>query len=155
VAHLWKLENTAWSLHPLDGTTTLGDATLACAVSADGARWVLLGPPTVRVNGAPLVAGIAVLRDRDELWVHDARMFFSTETRATCVPFVGADRVVCCPRCTKPIAVDSAAIACPQCGVWHHQNDERECWTYSASCSSCAQATSLDAPYRFDPAVLS
>ena len=133
----------------------LGDATLARAARAEGAPWVLLGPPTIRLNGAPLVAGIAVLRDRDELWVRDGRMFFSTETRATCVPLPSGDRLVRCPRCTIPIAVGSAAVACPQCRVWHHQNVERECWTYAAQCSSCDHATALDAPYHFDPAVLS
>jgi hypothetical protein len=151
VAHLWKFQNTAWLLHPLDRTTTIGDATLARATDA---RWILLGPPHVRVNGAPLAAGLAVLRDRDELWIDGARIFFSTETRATCVPCPAGDRAFRCPRCTTPIAAGSAAVACPRCGVWHHENDERRCWTYSAVCSSCDHPTALDAPYRFDPAVL-
>jgi hypothetical protein len=151
VAHLWKLEDTAWSLHPLDRTTTFGDATLARAADA---RWMLVGSPASRVNGAPLAAGIAVLRDRDELWIGGARMFFSTETRATVVPCCGGQQALRCPRCTKAIAAGSPAVACPRCGVWHHENDERSCWTYAAVCSSCDHPTTLDAPYRFDPAVL-
>jgi hypothetical protein len=151
VAHLWKLESCSWSLHPLTHTATLGAATL---VRADGARWLLLGPSTIRVNGAALATGIAVLRDRDELWIDGARMFFSTETRATVVPFPGGPRPLRCPRCTKPIAAGTSAVACPRCGVWHHQNDERGCWLYSAVCSSCDHPTALDASYGFDPTVL-
>ena len=155
MAHIWKLESTAWLLRPLDGITTIGDATITRAGGVDaGARWIVLGPSTIRVNGASLAAGIAVLRDRDELWMDGARMFFSTETRATCVPCPSGQRALRCPRCTTSIVTGSPAVACPQCGVWHHQSDERECWVYSAVCASCDHPTALDAPYRFDPAVL-
>ncbi|MCC6765582.1 MAG: hypothetical protein IT293_13055 [Deltaproteobacteria bacterium] len=143
-----------WSRRLIDATCTVGDATLARADLTGGARWLVLGPATVRVNGAPLATGIAVLRDRDELLIDGARLYFSTEARPVVTPLPPSERPLRCPRCTVVIASGAAAVACPACGIWHHESAERQCWTYAAVCASCDQATAFDAPFRFDPMVL-
>lgn len=143
-----------WSRRLIDTTCAVGDATLVRAEAADGAPWVLLGPASVRVNGTPLATGIAVLCDRDELLIDGGRLYFSTEARPVVAPLPPHARPLCCPRCTVALAAGAAAVACPRCGIWHHESEERRCWSYAPVCASCDQATAFDAPYRFDPAVL-
>ncbi|MCC6850248.1 MAG: hypothetical protein IT294_17290 [Deltaproteobacteria bacterium] len=143
-----------WSRRPIDATRVVGDATFARADLAGGARWLVLGPATVRVNGAPLLTGVAVLRDRDELLIDGARVYFSTEAHPVVTTPPPGDRPLHCPRCTVAIAMNAAAVACPTCGIWHHESADRQCWTHAAVCASCDQATAFDAPFRFDPAVL-
>ena len=156
--HLWIATDRSvdaddvpgWALRLIDASTTIGEATL---VDSNG-TWVLLGPATVRVNGVALATGIAVLRDRDELLVDGARSYFSTESRPVVVALPPGDRPLVCPRCTVAIEVATPAVACPRCGIWHHQTDERRCWTHGPTCTSCDGATAFDGPLRFDPAVL-
>src|SRR3954471_1306249 len=90
MTHLWVAtrENDgssagihAWERRRLDADAPLwGRARLIRAATADGERWVLVGPPSVRVNGRTLDVGIAVLRDADEISTDGERVFFSTES---------------------------------------------------------------------------
>jgi hypothetical protein len=144
----------AWSIHPLADALAVGDASVVAARAPEGTRWVVVGPPTLRVNGDALVAGIKALADGDEICIDGVRAFFSAETLARVVPFPGSDRPVECPRCTEEIASGSPAVACPNCGLWHHQLPGHECWTYTVRCAACSQTTALDAGYRFDPVLL-
>lgn len=153
MAHLWfhAPDATSWSHRPLVGADAIGNAELSPAATPDGHAWILIGPPTVRVNGRALVGlGIRVLRDRDELVVDGERYFFSTETHAAIVA-APAERALTCPRCTLPILADTPAVACPQCAVWHHQSDEFPCWSYAPECATCRRPTTLEAGWRFDP----
>jgi hypothetical protein len=114
--------------------------------------WVLTG--AARVNGMPLLTGIHVLRDGDEVEVNGVRAFFSAEVLAQVRPLLRGDELVFCPRCKQEITTQSAAVQCPQCGVWHHQSDDLPCWTYSQRCALCDQPTALDAGYRWTPGKL-
>jgi len=121
----------------------------------DGGHWFVLAPAektAILINGVPLVAGIRVLRDRDEIRLSGAdRLFFSTECLASAEPFPGLGQAVFCPRCKQEIAPQSDAVKCPQCEAWHHQSAEFPCWTYSERCALCDQLSNLDAGYRWTP----
>jgi len=158
MAHLWIREPTAppdsgeWSPMSLaDDSPAIHPAVLVLRTSSEPAAWVLIGNPAVHVNGAPLDAGIRVLRDRDELRVDAHRTFVSTESLATVASFPGGDRAVFCPRCKLQIVPESAAVRCPRCGVWHHQSVELPCWTYAEHCTLCNQSSGLDAGFGWTP----
>ena len=120
-----------------------------------GASWVLvkMSEEPAAVNGRPIPTGIAVLRDRDELRIGDARAFFSDEELAAVGPYGGDDRPRC-PRCAGPVEPGQDAVRCPGCGVVHHELGERRCWSYATSCTLCDQPTALDAGLRWSPEVL-
>jgi hypothetical protein len=123
----------------------------------DGEYWLLAGSESVRVNGLPLLAGIRVLRDRDEIRVDgDPPVYFSTEKLARVECFPGAARPTFCARCKVEIEVGSAAVQCPNCGVWCHETEELNCWSYpeARTCPLCDHRNSLDATYRWTPASL-
>lgn len=166
MAHLWvqDLSSRDWSVVTLDGAAAAdaGSPVLlddAEAPSADtllfdvGGLWVLIAPETVYVNGSPLVGGVRVLRDRDEIRVGLRRVFFDEEEPARVVPFPGGAQPVHCPRCLRPVSAGEPAVH-SRCGVWHHQTDEFPCWTYSPSCSQCDQPSALDAGYAWSPDIL-
>jgi hypothetical protein len=156
IAHLWIPNSSrdatsgAWVPLPLDGDALALHAETTLHRSGAG-TWVVVGSPAVRVNGAPLDAGIRVLRDRDELRIGGRRTFFSTETLAAVVPFPDGERPVPCARCTLAVASGSPAVRCPQCRLWHHQSEARPCWAYAERCTACDQPTALDAGFRWTP----
>jgi hypothetical protein len=180
MAHVWvraKMdEGLAWATIPLEDEAfaLTGDATaplrlrkrspgservLVLRASANGKeQWVLVSAGKsheIRINGTPLLAGMRVLRNRDEILFNGERMFFSTERLARVVPFPGAGKPVFCARCKTEIAEGSPAVRCPnpKCGVWHHQAPEHElpCWTYNDVCAMCDQPTDLDVGFRWSP----
>ena len=119
----------------------------------------LLVRPTVqvRVNGTLVRSGLRILRDGDSIRADGLGVvYFSTECLARVEPFPGADEPVCCPRCLREIEPPQAAVRCPQCQVWHHQDEaaKRICWTYAERCSLCDQLTDLNAGYRWTPGAL-
>lgn len=123
-----------------------------------GEVWVLVGSGAVHVNGVPLLGGIRVLADRDELLLGAevngaARIFFSTERLARVEPFPRPDDAAFCPRCKQQIAPGSRAVRCPgpHCRVWHHQSDDLPCWPYSERCALCDQPTETGTGYRWTP----
>jgi len=154
MAHLFTTTRDAgeWSRRPLDADTLIADdARLVRATTPDGERWVVLGAPSVRVNGVALGAGIAVLRDRDELFAAGVRMFFSTETLAVIAPFPAGVEDVLCARCRTSMVADTPAVRCPDCGAWHHQTDGLPCWIYTERCARCPRTTAFDADYAWTP----
>jgi len=95
-----------------------------------------------------------VLEDKDEIRTAGAgSLIFSTERRACVEPFPGMDRPAMCPRCGTEIEVNTPAVRCPGCGVWHHQNIDNElpCWTYAETCATCDQPTDLGTDFRWTP----
>lgn len=157
MAHLWipAADERDWQLLPLAAVTSVGDsAQVLGSYTPEGRRWVLLGSPAVRVNGLPVGAGLVALRDRDEICADGRRVFFSSEALAAVVPFPGGERATICPRCMLEIPAEAAAVACPQCRVWHHSTDPLPCWTYAERCALCDQATALDAGFRWTPEAL-
>lgn len=173
MAHLWVRDvSKQWAVTPLEGdafTLTANPlhpgwvrrnrdesdnpAIILRRQGPDAEIWVLITAikASVRVNGMPLLTGIHVLRDRDELRVGGVgRVFFSAERLACVEPFPGAAAVFC-PRCKQELTKGCPAVRCPQCRVWHHQSEGLPCWTYSERCPLCDQPTELEAGYRWAP----
>ncbi|MBM4093115.1 MAG: hypothetical protein FJ276_27455 [Planctomycetes bacterium] len=122
-----------------------------------GAAWALVIPPglTVFRNGSPVSLGLTALADRDELLVVmeatgvKQRLYFSTEAAPLIEP---APVALTCPRCKDPLISGGPAVCCPTCRAWHHQTDERPCWTYSDFCAACpTQRTALDGRLSWTP----
>jgi len=173
MAHLWvATEKNQWAILPLgDETFTLtenpprpvrptagGEAwagvLLVRSHATDGAGWVLLARPGSRVfvNGFPLATGMRVLSDRDEIRVPEVgSVYFSTERLARIDEFCSSDQALFCPRCKQEIQKGTLAVKCPGCGVWHHESDELNCWSYSEVCALCAQSTDLNSGFRWTP----
>lgn len=124
------------------------------ALPAGNERWTLMSPTTAtRVNGSPVWLGVRVLADRDEVRLPGGtRLYFSTERLAAVTPLPAGGRVIHCVRCLLPIDPGCAAVQCPACLGWHHQNGERDCWTYTTVCASCPQSTAANAGFSWAPA---
>ncbi len=120
-------------------------------LSSDGQEWVLVcrGGREVRVNGMPVVLGMRVLQDRDEVVVRGQQYYFSRERLPVVEVFPGVGRAVFCPRCKQEIRAGVLAVRCPACGLWHHETSELNCWPYAPRCSdwdsSCRSRASLAA----------
>jgi hypothetical protein len=174
MAHLWvATEENKWAVMPLEdegfslsenppraARRTTSDSEVFPGVllvrshARDGAVWVLLARPGsgVRVNGFPLATGMRVVSDRDEIRVPEVgSVYFSTESLARIDEFCGSDQILFCPRCKQEIQQGTTAVKCPACGVWHHEADELNCWTYSEVCALCAQTTDLDSGFNWTP----
>jgi hypothetical protein len=183
VAHLWvwrpNEEASNWAIAPLaetdEGTAVLtrdgevqvklrrgqrepGTGAFIKRLLVQGREtWTLMSRPkgaAVRVNGIPLLAGLRVLRDRDEILFEGAnRIYFSSERLAIVEAFPGSGQPAFCPRCKLEITRGTPAVRCPNpdCRIWHHQAEEYPCWTYSEHCSLCNQLTALDSGYRWTP----
>lgn len=174
MAHLWIADrDSGWCVLPLDETEyslaqypprpigtqhVIGeradDVLLLPSRDSVQTTWaVVVGSRrSVQVGGRPLALGLCVLSDRDEVRIEGVgTIFFSTETLAHIEPFPSADHECCCPRCTLEIKAETQAVRCPNCGVWHHQSGERDCWSYAPSCAMCTHGTALDAGFRWAP----
>lgn len=121
-------------------------------------RWVLLtgAGAKVLVNGQPLVLGIRLLRDRDEILIADQagqgrRCYFSSQEPPRVVPLPAEYSATRCPRCKQLVVAGTLAVRCPSCGLWQHQTDQLPCWEYAATCTCCPQATDLNAGYPWTP----
>lgn len=84
---------------------------------ADGApgTWAVMagGKGEVYLNGHPIIAGLAILADRDEIRINGSSpLFFSTETLASVQALPGADRPIFCGRCRQQMKP-----GCPRCNV--------------------------------------
>jgi hypothetical protein len=173
MAHLWvKNETEQWAVLPLEEAVftltarpphpigsllwennVLANVLLLRTAGAE-TSWVLIaGSGTgVSVNGMPIATGIRVVADRDEIRVPGAGSFyFSTETLARVEEFPASEQALFCPRCKQEIEHAAKAVRCPGCGVWHHQTEELNCWTYSDVCALCAHPTELNGSFRWTP----
>jgi hypothetical protein len=114
--------------------------------------WALItSSPALRLNGAQVPLGLAILEDRDEIRLPAVHAWFSTETQAQVEPFPPSATRGFCPRCKQAIDPGSSAVRCPGCGLWHHASDDLPCWTYAPTCAACAHTTDLDAGFRWTP----
>ncbi len=119
---------------------------------SSGGQWALLcAGARVAVNGVPLELGLRVLRERDEIRIGRSYLFFSEEEQAGVVSFPRDRERLRCARCRQWIEPEDMAVACPGCGLWHHQGDKYACWIYEPTCAGCDQPTSLDAGLRWTP----
>lgn len=117
------------------------------------AGWALVADRRLRVfvNGEPLVVGLALLRDRDEIRVDGAEPVYLSTERLARVEACERDDAPRCPRCASPIARGELAVRCPGCGVLHHQRADRGCWSYAPKCALCDHASDLEAGLRWTP----
>ena len=126
-------------------------------VRADTDRaWAAIAPEGGQLlhNGVPVTAGLRVLLDRDSLALEGGEtVFFSTEEAARVEPFAGPAEKTC-PRCRTDILPGKPAVKCPNCGAFHHEMEDRLCWTYSERCSLCPQPTALDTGPQWTPEAL-
>ena len=173
MANLWNLEDddrwTPTALHSVaildGGTINFVERSRVAALSGEvlllpsafntqAAKWMLFAPAgsSVRVNDAPLDNGIRILADRDAIRVASLpAMYFSTEQLAR-IELYSGDENVYCPRDKTLISEGDPAVCCPRCGVWHHELEDKGCWTYSGTCALCDQSTDLDAArFRWTP----
>jgi len=138
------------------GREAVGAEAVVLLRHGDGAarRWLLLAGKegAVRVNGLPLVGGLRLVEDRDEIWPRgEAPLFFSTEELARVEPFPPQEGAKFCARCKLEVEAESPAVRCPDCSVWYHQTEAYPCWTYGPTCALCDQPTNLTAGYRWTP----
>ena len=121
------------------------------------ARWMLYAGPdaAMAVNGQTMALGMRALRDRDEIRLgRSCHLIFSTDAVPHVEPFPGIGHEAICPRCWEPIEVGRAAVRCPRCGVWHHEDEsiERACWTHDPVCAADqTQGTRLDGTLNWTP----
>jgi hypothetical protein len=173
MAHAWHRVGSSWERSPLSGVcvaladpagapchpaeaprTTIAPAMLRRYGPAPTPVWVLLTNAAcpVRVNGEPLLAGLRVLHDRDEILIGtQAPLYYSTEELARVEPFPGGEDAVFCARCRQPIQAGTSAVRCPACGHWCEQSEIKPCWTYGPTCPLCDQATAFNAGLRWTP----
>ena len=174
MAHLWvRDESERWAVLPLDddcislnarppkrvlgrlgGSEALMDVLLVRTRVAEVGPWVLIARADsgVSVNGIPLATGIRVVSDQDRIRVPSADdVYFSSESLARVEDFPGLDQISFCPRCKQEIERSARAVRCPACGVWHHQTDVLNCWTYAEVCALCTQPTDLNTGFRWTP----
>jgi len=119
--------------------------------------YVLLSAPEANLylNGLPLLCGLQVLEDRDEVRVPGLEpAYFSTEALARVEVMDSGSGKVSCPRCSLEIADGTSAVRCPACGIWHHSSEEYPCWGYGPSCTLCPQPTDMEVGFRWTPAEL-
>ena len=174
---LWvKDKDGAWIDHALDTNIFAfapdGPAPTPAAWGCDSApmlmrsgnahgfdRWLLLctQDSRTRVNGARVRIGARVLADRDTISLGDGSVvFFSSEQLARVLPFPGKDDGTSCIRCKLPLEPGTPAVRCPApgCGFWHHQSEEKSCWTYTTACASCGHPSAFDAGFQWSPSEL-
>lgn len=172
--HLWHREATEWARIPIDdgvrvgcgddGHVVFGDAVARNA--ANVVTFVEHGKPcavlvtdrdaAVTLNGfSPL--GLAMLEDRDEIRVFDARgmtagvLIFGARESVKPVVFTERSEPDCCARCRQQLHGGDVVVRC-YCGSWYHNGvlaprqgggdgaastRERYCWDYDPKCSSC------------------
>lgn len=111
----------------------------------------------VRVNGAPLVAGLKLLCDRDEILAGTSRFYFSAEAPPEVKMQPMEEHRVRCGVCRMPIQPGDQVVVCPRCGMVFHQLDERDgrpekkCWTHRESCLRCGHPTSMTGEAAWRP----
>jgi hypothetical protein len=117
-----------------------------------GAALLLPVGIVARVNGRPVLGGLRVLDDKDEVTFGRSRFFYSAEAAPVVVAFhrdEGA-RSPTCPLCRGPVRDGDPAVQCPVCGRWFHQAD-KPCWTYAPTCRFCNHPTALDGATSWRP----
>mgnify|MGYP001562665093 CR=1 FL=1 len=123
-------------------------------------HWALICPcrSAVCVNGVPVIGGIHILAHQDAIGLGDAAapIFFLNEDPARAQPFPALlPNPVKCNLCNSLITEGQAAVRCPGCGQWYHQETGgKGCWTYRKKCKTCGLATSLDGTFSWTPAGL-
>jgi len=160
-------ERRLLEVHGVSAATEVGVAELPLGLRIvgyrqDGHRGHLLlagAELHVRVNGAPIVGGIRVLHDKDELAIGLTRMYFSAESTpiVTTYRHDGSPRRPRCPVCRAAIEDGESIVRCPGCDRIYHQitasgaGPAKPCWTYTPACRFCSHTTSLSGEPSWRP----
>lgn len=129
--------------------------------SERGVALVTAGTANVMAGGQPVVGGLRVLENKDEILVGFLRLYFSTESTPELMPFVlpaGARRPKCAV-CRFPLEDAQPSVKCPQCGRVYHQipaegeQPAKPCWTYRPQCL-CGHPTSLSGEPAWRPEMM-
>jgi hypothetical protein len=110
--------------------------------------WAILtsAPGETFVNGMPLLLGLRVLADRDEIRFRNSpRMAYSAEEPAQIQPLSESKAPGVCARCRQSIEAESPAVQCPGCSALYHETQEFPCFTYAETCTVCSRAARLGA----------
>jgi hypothetical protein len=158
-----EISGVAWQETPLAGDLDLHKGSVRIVRFGEGTEGgvALLARSGVhvRINGLPVLGGIALLQHRDEILINAERFCFSAETRPVVTTFhmEPGSRGPTCPVCRGSLADGEQAVRCPGCGRWFHQIEAsegrkaRSCWTYSATCRFCQHPTSLSGETAWRP----
>jgi hypothetical protein len=114
----------------------------------------------VWVSGRPLVGGLAVLRDRDEILVDGERIYYSCESQPHVDRFhaVDGERPPKCAVCRMALEEGQTIVHCPNCGRAYHQLEAageqaaKQCFTYRPQCL-CGHPTSLSGEPTWRPEI--
>lgn len=129
----------------------LGRAEAEPGETRDASWLIFAGADTLlRVNGERRTLGVTALHHRDEVQLDAAPPFYFSTERLARVEIHAGDELNC-PRCAQAIVPTDPCVACPGCGVRHHQRDDRACWTHTPSCVLCGHTTDLDAGLQWSP----
>jgi hypothetical protein len=159
---MWRSASGGWQPLALESLGDLLAAGHGVRVVSVAGGAVLLARPgqRVRVNGEPVPGGLRVLEHQDEILLADGqRLFFSAESRPEVEPFHASDsRATRCAVCRGPLLEGQAAVRCPGCSRWFHQEEAADdrpaklCWTYSDKCRFCNHPTALAEAAQWRPA---
>jgi len=118
-------------------------------------RWVMLAGARAgaRVNGQCVQTGVRALRDRDVIEANGETWFLSTERLPATEPYTATASGATCRRCGLSMESGQAAVRCPRCESWHHEMNDRRCWTSLTGCAGCGRQTSSES-YVWTPALL-
>jgi hypothetical protein len=158
-----EIPGAAWQEMPLAGDLDLYKGCVRIVRFGEGAEGgiALLARSGVhvRINGLPVLGGIALLQHRDEILIRAERFYLSAETRPVVTTFQleSSSRRPTCPVCRGAVGDGEQAVRCPGCGRWFHQIEAsesrkaRSCWTYAATCRFCQHPTSLSGEAAWRP----
>lgn len=105
----------------------------------------------VRHNGLPVSAGLRVLAHQDAVQIADREpLYFATDDVPRVQLHTGPESIRC-PRCHSEVREGESIVRCPSCGIAHHEQEQRNCWTYASACSGCSQPTVVDAGLEWTP----
>jgi hypothetical protein len=108
---------------------------------------------SLKINGLKAFP-LQVLQNRDELNVHQQKLYFMIEQPAVIVSFEpeNQDAPIFCPRCKDKIEAKTEVIQCPVCHLWFHESEKekRKCWSYDAKCI-CGHSTTTEMSWKPTP----
>ena len=157
MAHLWLHTDGGWIVVPIDGSPVSppGQEDLRIVPVKEDEWALIVRRAGVTVNGWPLLSGMTLLREGDEVRVGvEEAWFFSSERLARMEALPELDPAPVCPRCKQRIEEDTPSVRCPGCDVWYHETESLPCWSYTGTCGLCGQPTDLSAGYRWTPETL-
>jgi hypothetical protein len=103
------------------------------------AALVPLGGAPVLVNGIPPL-GLAVLADRDEIVVGDARFAFTPYGPPVAEAWPADAPPTRCARCGASLKTGDVCIRCPSCSAPAHEEKARNCFSYDPLTACCRRA---------------